>query len=216
MTVLALGLSGCAKPEQKPSPGPLPATSVFSPEAAPRADAGEPGDAGLEVASAPEPGALDEILGKAPKTRPSTTGPDGGTLVGVPTGSDAKDAGAGDAGPAEAPRAAEVMVGQPEVQPGLPAPAVERALRAQVYWPLVQKCRDKEGKILPPDAVTLQFKIDPEGFIVSSSVSATAANPEHEAAAVCMRRMLGAATFRAPPAGRGTHTIVDATVPSVD
>jgi hypothetical protein len=102
-----------------------------------------------------------------------------------------------------------------EVQ-ALPAHAAERMSRAQVYHPLVMRCRDADGKILPPDAIVLRFRVDEDGNIVPSSISAIAADPRHEAAANCMRRELSAVAFRGPAAFRGSPTSLRATIPSVD
>jgi hypothetical protein len=105
--------------------------------------------------------------------------------------------------------------GTVEVQ-GLPAHAAERAARAQVYYPLVTRCRDADGRILPPDAVVLRFRVDEDGNIVPSSISAIATDPRHESAANCMRRELSAVAFRGPAALRGSATSLRATLPSVD
>lgn len=213
---LALALAGCAEPE--PTAAPRPATTVFSPDAAPHAAPTDPGDGGAALLTAPDPGALAEILAAAPSASARATGPDGGTLVGTSTdpGAEAPDA-AAPAPAAAAPKAqARVEEGKPEVQLGLPDPAIERAARAQLYFPLTTRCKDRDGKILPPDAIHLHFRIDPEGYVVPSSISAVAADPRYEDAANCMRRELGTATFRAPASARGTGTTVNATLPSVD
>jgi hypothetical protein len=212
----AIALAGCAEPE--PSAQPRPATTVFSPRAAPQAAPVDRGDSGAELQTTPDPTALEEILAAAPRTGARPTGPDGGTLVGTVTdaGDEPRDAGA-PAPDAAAPKAeARVEAGEPEVQPGLPSPAIERAARAQLYYPLTTRCKDKGGKILPPDAIQLNFRIDADGYVVPSSISAIATDPRHEDAASCMRRELGAATFRAPAAARGAGTWVNVTLPSVD
>ena len=49
---------------------------------------------------------------------------------------------------------------------------LNRAARAQLYWDLVQGCRDPRGALLPHDAVALSFNIDAEGYIVPSSIAA--------------------------------------------
>jgi hypothetical protein len=95
-------------------------------------------------------------------------------------------------------------------------PSIERECRAQLYWPLVQRCRDPSGSILPPEVVTLRFLVDADGAIVSSSIFAAASEPRWEPAAECMRRELSALPFRAPASVRGAVTRVEATVPSVD
>jgi hypothetical protein len=94
--------------------------------------------------------------------------------------------------------------------------SIEREARAQLYWSLVQRCRAKDGSILPPDVVTLVFRIDEDGYIVGSSINATPSKTVYDDAAHCMRRELSAATFRAPGGARGMMTTVTMTVPSVD
>lgn len=190
---------------------------MFSPEAAPRAPLADMGEGGLPFANEPEPGVLAEILAAAPKSSAAKGAPDGGTLVGTNTGikeepkivAEVPDGGA-------RIKRASIEEGKPDVAVGIPSPAVERAARAQLYHPLVMRCRDADGKILPPDAVTLRFKIDTDGYIVPTSISAVAADSKHEAAAACMRRELSAAAFQAPASARGVAAMVNATVPSVD
>jgi hypothetical protein len=218
---LALALAACSEPERSPTP--RGATTVFSPAAAPAPSTSEPDVGGARTTLTPDPAALDEILAAAPRASAKPTGPDGGTLVGVATGAEGDappDASTpvADAGPAPegAKKKARVNVGDLEVQLGLTSASTERAARAQLYYPLTMRCRDRDGKILPPDAITLRFNIDADGYIVPSSISASAADPRHEDAANCMRRELGAATFRAPRSERGESTHVNATIPSVD
>ena len=230
MWTLALGaaLVACtSEPAPSPAPPPRAASSVFSPEVAARLPLAEAEDGGAPVAKAPVPGVLEEILAAASKSRAPSTGPDGGTLVGTETGvrdeareaSTDLDGGADASSSSSSPRAAkriQIQEGSPEVHEGIPSPAVERAARAQLYHPLVTRCRDEGGKILPPDTIVLRFKIDVDGYIVSSSISTSATEPRYEAAANCMQRELSAAAFRAPAAARGVATWVNATVPSVD
>jgi hypothetical protein len=210
--------AACAEPEHAPAP--LPPTTSFSRAAVPRAAATDTADSGPPLLTSPDPEVLAEIIAAVPKLEPRPTGPDGGSLVGVniepseDKGSDAGVTGAGK-GPARDVEA-RVEVGNVEVSPGMPSPAVERAARAQLYYTLTMRCRDRDGKILPPDAINLHFNIDVEGYIMPSSISARANEQRHEDAANCMRRELSAATFRAPPAGRGAVTTVNATIPSVD
>ncbi len=93
--------------------------------------------------------------------------------------------------------------------------ALERAARAQLYFPLVDRCRDPSGAILPPDAVTLSFLLDPAGEIVTGSIRAHAALPAHAAAAACMRRELATLRFVGPAEVHASHPVT-LTVPSVD
>jgi hypothetical protein len=109
-----------------------------------------------------------------------------------------------------------LQAGDLELQPGLSTPAMERAARAQFYWPLVQKCRAPDGSLLPPDSVTLKFTIRPDGTVDPASVRADAARAEFVAAAECMVREFSTLPFRASAAARGGTSRVTATLPSVD
>jgi hypothetical protein len=159
------------------------------------------------------PKALEEIVAAAPSATPAATGEDGGTRIGTETGLPAVEARA----PTEAaePRT-HVQIGAVKVAGQMSTPAIEKAARAQLYWILVQRCRGPDGNILPPDTITLSFNIDADGTILPASILATAAEPQYEEAAACMRKELSSAPFRAPPGARGQPTRVDATVPSVD
>ncbi|MRG95028.1 hypothetical protein [Polyangium spumosum] len=230
VAVLVVALVACTSEEQAPAPLPSPraSSSVFSPEAAARLPLAEPEDGGAPVAKEAVPGVLEEILAAAPKASTTPTGPDGGTLVGTETGvrEEAREAGGGLDGGVDAAAAASalprarkrihIQAGSPDVHEGIPSSAVERAARAQLYYPLVTRCRGADGKILPPDTIVLRFKIDVDGYIVPSSISTSGTEPRYEAAANCMQRELSAAGFRAPAAARGVATWVNATVPSVD
>jgi len=209
-------VASCAASEERPPP-PRPASSVFSPEAARQAGSAEPANAGLPFAKDPDPTALSEILAAAPKSAPKLVGSDGGSLVG--TNTDVKEAPPQETiekSPSKADKKSSIEEGKPDVAVGIPSPAVERAARAQLYYGLVTRCRDKAGKTLPPDAVELHFRIDTDGYIAPASISAVAVDPAHEDAANCMRRELSAAPFRAPAGARGVAAWVNATVPSVD
>jgi len=199
----------------------MPASSVFSPDSGMGLSVVEGIDGGPPLAKQPEPGVLQEILAAAPKQLPSATDPDGGTLIGTETGAKPDDAAAntlgsnGSSPAAQGPKSALIESGLVEVQ-ALPGHALERTSRAQVYYPLVTRCRDAEGHILPPDAVVLRFRVDEDGHIVPSSVSAIAVDPKYESAANCMRRELSAVSFRGLAAYRGTPISLKATIPSVD
>lgn len=218
----ALGLSASlvACEGSAPAPGdaegaftaPAPASSLSPWSARAPAGSAAPGEADAAVPGRVDPAALEELLAAAPKEPPRSTGEDGGTTVGTVTGEG--DAGAPNG--ADGGRKPVITMGMAELQPKMSSAAVERSGRQQLYWSLVTRCKDKEGKILPPDAVTLVFLIDPDGYITPSTIVASAADPRFEDAARCMRRELSAATFRAPASGRGTSTHVTATVPSVD
>jgi hypothetical protein len=114
------------------------------------------------------------------------------------------------------PGTAKVSFGALSIQGEMSSASIEREARAQLYWTLVQRCRDKDGSILPPDAVTILFRIDEDGYIIGSSINSAPSKPIYEDAAHCMRRELSSATFRAPVGARGLMTPVTMTVPSVD
>jgi hypothetical protein len=209
----------CAQPA--PTAAPMPASSVFSADAGSGLSVVVGPDGGPPLARRPEPGVLAEILAAAPKKLPTATDPDGGSLIGTDTGvkpDETAENALRSKGAATSLRGAKSLLiesGTVEVQ-ALPAHAAERTARAQVYYPLVTRCRDAEGRILPPDAIILRFRVDEDGNIVASSISAIAADPRHESAANCMRRELSAVAFRGPAALRGSATSLRATIPSVD
>lgn len=215
---------------------PAPALSGSSPRGAPVFSRGSASstpaslspeaNAGPAPLNSADPDALKELLAAAPKEPPKPTGEDGKSAIGTETrereGKGRKEPGAAAmpsasaSAAASAPLPLRVSVGAVTVQAAMATPSIERAAREQLYWPLVQRCRDKEGKILPPDSILVLFRVDPDGYIISSSISATPSAPELEDAAHCMRRELSAATFRAAPGARGTMTTVTMTAPSVD
>lgn len=182
----------------------------FGTRAAPTASAG------AASTLSPDPLALADLLRAVPTSSPATTDPDGGTLIGSDTGTPST---ASPVTVEEAPQRAKksnVQLGPMAIQAEMASPAIERESRAQLYHPLVTRCRDKQGNLLPPDAIFLEFKIDEQGYIVPQSISATATSPAHAAAADCMRRELTALPFRGPAGARGLPAQVKMTVPSVD
>lgn len=215
--LLAAGLSAAACETAAPSGGPdAPAASVSALETS---GASAPGEA-PEGAPSPEtdPQALAELLQAAPAQRLPATGPDGGTLVGTDTevAPDDEARRRGRAATTEPPARGVLRVGTIEVQPGPSNAAIESAMRAQIYWPLVHKCRDPNGDILPPDAVTLTFTVRIDGSVDPGTVSATAAERRFDDAAECMMRAFSAIGFRGPASSVGQPSRVVATIPSVD
>jgi hypothetical protein len=209
-------LAACGSPE----PAPLHGDAGRGPPGGSRDAASPPGGSARRAGPAPmtlssaDPSALAEILAAAPP--PPTGGPvlaRIGTNTGEPPASPPPPSAAGS--PAAPPRA-RIEVGAVRLQTDMSTPAIEKAARAQLYWDLVQRCRDPEGKILPPDAIRVEFNLDEEGTIAASTIVAIAADPRHSEAAACMQRELAAITFRAPAGARGLPTHVSATVPSVD
>jgi hypothetical protein len=166
----------------------------------------------LPVPTTSEPAALDEILGAAAKNAPSPD--DERSLIGTDTHL-VSDAGVHPPR-ADAPKSGRVRVGSVSVEPGMSSPAIERAARAQLYWPLVQRCRDPAGGILPPEVVRLTFHVDRDGYIVPATILAVAKETRFADAARCMARELGIVQFRAPAGGRGLPQVVTTDVPSVD
>ncbi|MCC6525346.1 MAG: hypothetical protein IT373_22020 [Polyangiaceae bacterium] len=206
----ALAGLGCDAPRATPAAGGSGGSDAYGP---------------LEVEhvpTTPDPKALAEIVGAAPKSTPSPTDPDGGTLVGTdvppPDGGTEPlpSATAIEFAAPAAPSGPRLSAGHIEIRPGLSNPAVERMAREQIYWQLVQECRAPDGQILPPDAVLLEFVVRPDGTVDPSSVAATAELPAYRAAAECMQRKFVALPFRPPAATLGRKTVVQATLPSVD
>lgn len=241
MSILALAACSPAPDEGAP---PVPGAEVgsvpvraappsFSREAfAPPRDAGasfHEGDSAPKAAAAggevADPAALDEILSAAARGSEAgqATQVDRSALLGTDTGVPA------DAGPAEARSrvpsrspdfqaspVAKIGVGKVTVEPGMSSAGIERALRAQIYWPLVRRCRDRRGAILPPEVIQLRFHLDLDGYVIPATVLAVPKEQQYEDAARCMGRELSMATFRGPAAARGQPQEVITDVPSVD
>lgn len=188
---VVLGLVGCSSSDPAPS---------ASSAAAPAAQASA-------LASA-DPAVLREIVARLPSALPPTS--PSGTLVGA----DAGRAGAAAPIPIAPPSGAVADVAL-EAPTKLSSASTERALRASLYAELVLRCRAPDGSVLPPDAVTLEFRVRPDGQIDRGSATSTAASTEHAEAARCMLRVLKTSDVRIP-ASRGHTSLVRATVPSVD
>jgi hypothetical protein len=219
VAVGALVCSACSTPAPTPDAGPPLASAdpdrPWSRDAAVSA-AADILDAG-SVSDAPNATALDEIVAAADKLTSTPTDPKGGTLVGTETGVTPNASARPSASArARSPAPTKIGVGEPEIEPDVSSPAVEREGRAQLYWNLVQRCRAPDGSILPPEVVTLRFTIDADGYVVPGTIQSTASDPRWQQAASCMLRELSAASFRAPPSARGVAARVTATVPSVD
>jgi hypothetical protein len=205
-----------ASPSTAPPGAPAPAPTFSREALAP------PGDAGATEPAVPttaDPAALDEILAAAP--RPSASAPtladasDHSALLGTDTGT--ADAGPGDARPpADPARTAKIRIGKVTAEPGMASAAIERGARAQLYWALVQGCRDLDGGVLPPEVVHVELHLDHEGYIVPATILAFPKDPRFADAARCMARELRATAFRMPAAARGTPMNVKLDVPSVD
>jgi len=208
---LLLAMAGC-------DGGPAPDQAVAAPSAKVwgRGQAPNPaGSNGLAVPSPPNPEALSEILAHVPKTEHDSTGADGASLIGSDTKRPEDDSAAEPVAIGLGPQAV-VKLGTAKKQPSLSSAGIERALRAGLYHELVQRCRAPDGALLPPEVIKLQFTVAADGTIAPSTIVATAASLEHRDAASCMRRALGAVSFRGPSSARGQTTDVTALVPSVD
>lgn len=173
-------------------------------------------DAGPAPTATVDPLAFDDFLKAAPSSAPAPTDPDGGTLLGAATATAGASSPITVEEPPKRSAKAVVQLGTVAVQSEMASAALEREARAQLYFPLVTRCRGKDGKILPPDAILLEFTIDADGYIVPQNISATATSAEHTAAAKCMRRELSGLPFRGPSGARGQTAQVKMTVPSVD
>ncbi len=219
-TAAAIGVSACDS-------GPAPPPAVVAPgrtvEPAATWGRGDFGARPVPTSSAgpaslatADPLALADLLRAVPTSAPAATDPDGGTLLGTDTGvpSTASPVIVEDA--PQRTKKSSIQFGAVAVQTEMASPAIEREARAQLYFPLVSKCRDGDGKILPPDAILLDFTIDEDGYIVPQNISATATSPSYRSAADCMRRELLGLPFRGPAGARGQQAQVKMTVPSVD
>jgi hypothetical protein len=176
----------------------------------------ETADAGPTASATVDPLAFDDFLKAVPSAQPAPTDPDGGTLIGTSTGTATTASAVAVVEPPQRTKKGTIQLGTVAVQTEMASPALEREARAQLYFPLVTRCRGGDGKVLPPDAVTLEFTIDVDGYIVPQNISATAASADHAAAAKCMRRELSGLPFRGPAGARGQMAHVKMTVPSVD
>ncbi|XXX72892.1 hypothetical protein WMF30_35110 [Sorangium sp. So ce134] len=220
LVVLLPLLAACERPEPAPpAEADAGAHTPWTRSAAPSLSerGAHPRTGGVPVASSVEPDALEEILAAARQAAPRPG--DGASLakIGTSTGLPAPSAPPPDPAPSPAPAPrSRVEIGAPMMQANMSSPAIEKAARAQLYWDLVQRCRGPDGKLLPPDAVRVEFNVDAEGYIVVPTIIGSASDPRYDEAATCMRRELSGATFRAPAGARGLPTRVDATVPSVD
>lgn len=207
-----------AEAEQRRTPGPrdapLSVLSAFARRETVLSAGSRVADRGPSPPASSDPAALEELIAAAPHAPLAPTGKGGGTEIGTDTGR--PDDPPAPAPEPQEPQPARVSVGELKVQTQMSTPAIEKMARAQLYWLLVQRCRDPGGSILPPESIMLSFSIDTEGYLVPSSIVSTPTDPRYEEAAACMRRELAGASFRAPPSARGLLTRVDALVPSVD
>jgi len=220
--VLALlGVAACARPAGDPKASASASPIVAAPSASWSREALAPRRDGVDaldpaVVGSVDPGALDDLVAAAPKLVANPTAASGGTMIGADSGVSVDGGNDGEAPAPKAKSPPHVVVGAPTMQAPMANPAIERAARAQLYWNLVQRCRDKDGKILPVDAIVMQFVIDTDGYIPPASILATASSAQYAEAAQCMRRELSTATFRAPAATWGHMSEATVTLPSVD
>jgi len=154
----------------------------------------------------PDPAALAELVAAAPGPPASSVAL---TLVGTDTGlatgtSSQSSPSLGATPPRVVPR------------PPLSSPALERAARAQLYWPLSQACRLPSGELPPADSVVLEFEIQADGSVYPGSVAASADDERYRSVAECVERVFSASGFRGPFEGRGSYTSVRIGWPSID
>ncbi len=185
--LLMLFCAACGHARDEPRAGAVGASSTFAREGF----APGPGDAGADprtpgappVPASANPAALDEILAAVPRSGPGGTGSKEliGTDTGVPVDPGAGTqvgAGSGPDGVSkERPRRAQITIGKVTHEAGVASASIERAARAQLYWPLVQRCREDGGALLPPEVVRLSFQLDREGYVVPSSILAVPREP---------------------------------------
>jgi len=154
-----------------------------------------------------DPRALKDVLARVPAPLARTSS--GGTLIGT-------DPSATPLASAAASATAEQSF--IDLRPDLKASNAgsEKDMRASLYFDLVDQCRDKAGKHLPPEAIEIEFRIDPRGRIDRTSVKAKASQPEHAAAADCMVRVVRTADARFATQRLDEPTRIRARVPSVD
>jgi hypothetical protein len=207
LALTLVGASACAG-ESGPAPpsarSAQPVGSVFDRRHAPSPDMADVPR--LEEVDAK---ARDAMLAHIPKADA-----DADSLVGTETGVDMPDGGTTDTYPPRKKSDKQRVLGLAIVE--RPSSSTEKMLRATVYWALVQHCRAPDGSILPGESIELKFRIDGNGHIEPTSVSASAKDPKYQAASECMVRELIAAPFRAPTVAHGATTNVVALVPPVD
>lgn len=160
----------------------------------------------MQVTPADDPQALGEVLGKLPAPLPRTSA--SGTLVGTPTLAE-------EGAPEPNVLSETSMI---SMQPNLKTSNAggERDLRATLYFDLVNQCRDEDGEILPANAIEIDFRVDSGGLIDRSSVRARALEPQYEAAAQCMVRVIRTGSVNFGSTRLDEPMRVKALVPSVD
>jgi hypothetical protein len=184
------------------------------------------GDAGaheLPVPASADPAALAEILAAAPHApvlsengEPPRAVPVLGSDTGVLPSKTEAGMEASTVPVADRARGVRITIGKVTNEPGVASASLERAARAQLYWPLVQRCREDGGAFLPPEVVRLSFQLDREGYVVPSTILAVPREAAFADAARCVQRELGMVGFRAPAGARGLEQGVTMDVPSVD
>jgi hypothetical protein len=159
----------------------------------------------------PEAQALAELLEAAPPSSDASMLEGSALRVGSKTDRKPKEAAPVAKANVEPPPSGRVTIRVP-----VSSPSLERASRAQLYWAFGRVCRLPSGELPPPDSITLQFEIHGDGSVLPSSVSASASAPELKPVAECIVRVFLASGFTGPFEGRGLHTSVHMTWPSVD
>lgn len=165
---------------------------------------------GVEAPRLPDPAALDALVEAAPAEAPPPTGKDGLTSVGTDTGLPGEEL----AIPAST-TAPAVVGGEVQIQPQLSSPAIEREARAQIYWSL-RECKGPDGRVPPPESITLAFTLREDGTVDPASVIASADDEALQSTAECVLRAFSATPFEGPVATRRTPARIRITWPSVD
>ena len=156
-----------------------------------------------------DPVALAQLVAKAPDEPASSTGPDGRSELGSDTGEPM-----GEVAPLPS-TLPELESSKAKVQPALSSPAIERAAREQIYWHF-RKCKAPDGRLPPPESITLFFIVRQDGVTDPASVSATVRDESLAPVAECIVREFSALPFEGPPGARRTTARVIVRWPSVD
>jgi hypothetical protein len=159
-------------------------------------------------AGAPDGDALSEVVAQVPSLLPPTSA--SGTLVGTDTEVAPSDAGTV---PVQSTSASTFTL-RPDLK--LSSAGIERALRATVFYDLVDQCRDASGTRLPPEVIEITLRLDGRGRVERSTTEVRELDPRYATAASCMLRVLRTADLRLAPAMEGEVSRVTVKVPSVD
>lgn len=156
-----------------------------------------------------DPRAKEEFLSRVPAAL-SGTSPTG-TLIG--TKPDAAALPESTAAPSASAGSSRVLVGPAR---RMSSYVTERDLLSTLHFDLVEQCRAPGGAMLPPDSIEVVFRVDDLGRIDRTSVRTKPLQPEFEAAARCMARVIRAADAKFSVSRSREATHVEARVPLSD